>query len=121
MFCPTSLSLHSKSGRYHTFLQVDLIGKGGPAGLDGLEMERDVRLQYVKVMGIAIPGLAIHAGRMSLDPSILAREELIQKKLKSILARANASCPAFGDGSDDPLDITDEILDHRQGYEDSFL
>ncbi len=60
-------------------LQVDLIGKGGPPS-----QEHDVRIVYVKVPGVRIPGAVVESRRLVVSGSLprenrqgLARPETI--------------------------------------------
>ncbi len=47
------------------WLQVDLIGKGGPPS-----QEHDVRVVYAKVLGVKIPGAAVESRRLVVSSSL---------------------------------------------------
>ena len=106
----------SKESLY-IFLQMELIGKGGP--VDD-EFELDVRLVHVKVTGRAITSLSVDVERGVLSPVDVSDARSQQAEVDAHLRhleRSRRMTPRFDSSDSDLTDLNDEIVE----YDDSFL
>lgn len=100
-------------------VQVDLLGKGGPTNIDGREVEYDVRLVNVRVVGSFIPDMTIDNGCLRMCYDKQTSQQHIQKQLGDIFRSTVLQTPRF-DSSDS--DVGDKHWDdNRTEYNGSFL
>lgn len=85
-------------------LQIDLIGKGGPPSIEEHEVEYDVRLVYVKVLGTPLIDLEVGQGtlRACPHPNAATFKRWTEATVKPSAPRFDSSDSDVDDSSEDP-------------------
>ena len=96
----------------HVFLQIDLLGKGGPASIEEHEVEYDVRLVHVNVTGVPIVDLEISEGIL---PSLSVSDKDDAEE-NGRMQQSSQSAPRFDSSDSDDSDFWEE-----SDYLDSFI